>query len=163
MKKNELWVIAISLIAMGLLSSCNTWQQDMGQDLLPPRDGVFLFHDTIFDIHSYPVTGKRHLTSDFSQSSATVYLLGKLEDTIVGVSEATLFTQFNSTSTFQPAPNTVVDSILLHLYIPGYEGNQAINLAYETDQNTDATLLSIEYSQSLFDWFTSQTRGGRSK
>jgi hypothetical protein len=142
-----LWVIAIGMIAMGLLSSCNTWQQDMGQDLLPPGDDVFLFHDTIFDIHSFPVTGKRHLTSDVSQSSTTIYLLGQLEDTIVGVSEATLFTQFNSTNTFQPAPNTEIDSILLHLFIPGYEGNLDGTVTFSVYEATERLYMdSLYYS-----------------
>ena len=50
-----------------------------------------------------------------------------------------------------------------YLYIPGYEGSQVINLAKDINQNTNATLLSAEYTQSLFDWFESKTRGGSSR
>ncbi len=50
-----------------------------------------------------------------------------------------------------------------YLYIPGYEGSQTINLANDISQNANATLLSAEYTQSLFDWFGLQTRRGRSQ
>ncbi len=50
-----------------------------------------------------------------------------------------------------------------YLYIPGYEGSQTINLANDIHQNTNATLLSAEYTQSLFDWLAFKTRRGRSQ
>ena len=50
-----------------------------------------------------------------------------------------------------------------YLYVPGYERTQAINLVNDTNLNTDTTLLSIEYTQSLFDWVAVQTGRGRSK
>ena len=105
MKKKDLWVIAIILVTVGIFSSCEVWKKEMGLDLLPPGDGVFLYHDTIMDIQAYSVSGKPVMTSDRSLSSTTLFLLGNLHDTMVGSSEAGLFTQYNSTSTYKPGPN----------------------------------------------------------
>ncbi len=121
--KKDLWVIGIILITLGWLSSCSAWEQELGKDLLPQGDRVFLFHDTIFEIHAYPVTGNPVVSSEISYDPTSKYLLGSLEDTIVGSSEAALFTQFNIGS-FKHGPNTEIDSILLHLYIGDYFGSK---------------------------------------
>ncbi len=55
MKKKDLWVYMIILIMVGLISSCQISDTELGEDLLPPGDNVILFHDTIFDIHAYAV------------------------------------------------------------------------------------------------------------
>ncbi len=123
MKIKDLWVIGIILITVGLLSSCEMWEKEMGEDLLPPGDNVYLLFDTIFDIHAYPVTGKPPITSERTYLSTTLYLLGNTYDSLVGSSEASLVTQFNTTSTFVNAPDTHIDSMILHLIIDDYIGN----------------------------------------
>ena len=50
-----------------------------------------------------------------------------------------------------------------YIYIPGYDGTQTVNFATDTNQNASTTLLSTEYTQSLFDWFAGQTRQGGSQ
>jgi len=92
----------------------------MGQQLLPPGDSVSVCFDTIIDIHAYPVSGKPPVTYERYHSSSTLFLLGQIKDSLVGKSTASLVTQFNSTSTFIPAPNLEIDSIILHLYIDDY-------------------------------------------
>lgn len=123
MKKQDLRVVVITLVTVGLLSSCEAWQNELGRDLLPPGDQVFLFHDTIFDIEATTVSGDRVLTSDVSFSETELFLLGALQDTIVGSTEAGLITQFNSTTTFIPAANTQIDTLMLRLQISSYDGN----------------------------------------
>lgn len=125
MKKKERWVIAVVMAMVVLFSSCSVWEPDLGQDLLPPSDNVFLFYDTIFDIQVNTVRGIPILTSDiYSQSAGTkLYMLGKVEDTITGVSEASLFTQVNTSSAYYPALNTEIDSMVFSLYIDDYFGN----------------------------------------
>ena len=58
MKKKDLWVYMIILIMIWIISSCQISDKELGEDLLPPGDDVFLYHDTIFDIHAYPVTSE---------------------------------------------------------------------------------------------------------
>ena len=119
----------------------------MGQDLLPPDDQVFLFHDTIFDIHAYPVSGKPQLTSEWKYDVNTQFLLGHMEDTIVGSSEATLFTQFNSSTSFQFAPNTEIDTILLYLYIADYFGSKKGEMTIRVHEAIEPLYLdSLYYS-----------------
>ena len=50
MKKKDLWVVAVILTSLWLFSSCTAWEPDLGQDLLPAGDQVFLFHDTIIEV-----------------------------------------------------------------------------------------------------------------
>jgi hypothetical protein len=123
MKKMSLRGIAVILTAWGLFSSCSIWENQLGLDLLPPGDKVLLFDTIVFDIDAYSVSGYPVLTSDISQLQSTLYLLGSLKDTIVGTSEASVFTQFTKGPMVQ-GPNTVIDTILLHLYIPSYLGNK---------------------------------------
>ena len=115
-------LIVLVAAALGLVSACSLWEQDLGNDLLPPRDGVFLF-DTIFGISAATVPGLPLLTSDRSLSASTRYMLGSLQDSIGGYSEATIFTHFNPTSSYVAAANTEIDSIVLYLYLDHYFGN----------------------------------------
>ncbi|MEN8155994.1 MAG: DUF4270 family protein [Bacteroidota bacterium] len=148
MKKKDLWVVVVIMITVALLSSCTAWENEMGQDLLPPGDKVFLFHDTIFDIHAYPVSGKRQVSSEWRFDPATKFLLGQLEDTIVGSSEATLFTQFNSSPTFEfITGGTEIDTILLHLYIADYFGNKEGEVTIRVHEAIEPLFLdSLYYS-----------------
>lgn len=125
MKKKEGWVIAVVMAMVVLFSSCSVWEPDLGQDLLPPSDNVFLFYDTIFDIEVNTVLGIPIMTSDiyFQGANATLFVLGKVEDSITGVSEASLFTQVNTSSSYYPALNTEIDSMVFSLYIDDYFGN----------------------------------------
>jgi len=126
MKKKERWVIAVVMAMVVLFSSCSVWEPDLGQDLLPPSDNVFLFYDTIFDIEASTVRGIPIMTSDiyFQGANTTLFMLGKVEDTITGISEASLLTQFNTSNTYYPALNTEIDSLVFTLYIDDYFGNE---------------------------------------
>ena len=131
MKKRDLWLIAAIALMLGLVSSCQIDDKGLGADILPPGDSVALYHDTIFEIDAYPITSKPSPTSELSFSAVRLMLLGVMEDTIVGRSKASVVTQFNSTPAFVPAPNTVIDSLFLGLYIFDILGNtdQEINLS----------------------------------
>lgn len=129
MKKNELWGYMIVSIMAGLISSCQISDLELGQDLLPPGDDVILFHDTIFDINAYAVSGKHNPTSETFNANKLL-LLGTLQDTIVGTSKATFITQYNSNSSFIAGPNMEIDSLMLFFYVRDYFGdtNQEINI-----------------------------------
>lgn len=124
MKKKDLWVNVGIICTLLFLSSCSAWEPELGQDILPPGDQVFLFHDTIFEIPAYTMSGIALETSDKTLNPSTPYLLGKLTDTITGISVANLFTQFNTTLSYIPAPNTEIDSLVFSLYISDYMGNE---------------------------------------
>jgi len=130
MKKKDLRVLAIIFGLIGVLSSCQISNSDLGVDILPPGDNVIAYHDTIFEIDAYPVTAKRFVTSETFLTGYLI-LLGAMEDTIVGRSEASVVTQFNTTSAFIAAPNTEIDSLYLAIYMYDYVGDtdQEINLS----------------------------------
>jgi hypothetical protein len=131
MKKKELWLIAAIAFVLGLVSSCNVKDKELGEDILPPGDSVQLYHDTIFEIAAYPVTAKPAVTSEVSFSADKLMLLGAMVDTIVGSSKGSVVTQFNTTTAFKAAPNTVIDSLVLFIQMNSFVGDteQEINLS----------------------------------
>jgi len=147
MKKKDLWVVAIILISVGLLSSCSAWEQELGNDLLPPGDKVFLHHDTIFEINAYPVSGIPLITSEnpFQPNPSALYLLGGLEDSIVGVSKASIYTQINASATFKPGPNTEIDSMMLILYIDDYVGDMSQDFTISVYESTERIYMDSLY------------------
>jgi hypothetical protein len=147
MKKKLRWPVLLILATAGWVSACTAWENELGQGLLPAGDRVFLFHDTIFEIKPYTVPGLPIVTSDVTFSESTVYMLGTMQDTAVGISSASIFTQFNTAYSFQPAPNPLVDSIYLYLYIPEVHGDSEEEFhirLYEATQRT--------YMDSLYYW-----------
>ena len=147
MKMKGLWVGVIIMIALINLNSCKDWEKDLGSDLLPPDDQVFLCYDTIFDIHAYPVTGKPSVTSELTNQNGTLYLLGELYDSIVGSSRASIITQFNTNRLFRNGPNTTIDSIQLVLYVDDYMGESDQKITYSVYELTERIYIdSIYYS-----------------
>lgn len=147
MKKKLRWPVLLILATVGWLSACTAWENELGQGLLPAGDRVFLFQDTIFEIKPYTVPGLPVVTSDLTYNETTVYMLGSMQDTAVGGSKASIFTQFNTAYSFQPAPNPLVDSMYLYLYIPEVNGDSegAFHIRlYEATQRT--------YMDSLYYW-----------
>lgn len=140
MKKKDLWVIATIFGMAGLLASCEINNNGLGADILPPGDSVGVKLDTVFDINSYPVTGKHILSSETHISSSTMMLLGSLEDTIVGSSRASVITQFDAAVAYVEGPNTVIDTLMLSIYINDFLGN--------TDQ--ELTLSIHEFNERIY-------------
>jgi len=140
-------VVLTTLLTIAIMHSCADWKPELGEDLLPPGDDVFLHHDTIFQITSYPVTGRRLATSEITFNSETLYLLGNLRDTITGLSEASVFTQFNAHSSYVAASNTLIDSMILHLYIPEYLGDMNESVTFRVYEATERLYMdSLYYS-----------------
>ncbi len=131
MKKKELGLIAAIIILLVLVSSCTVSDKELGEDILPPGDSVSLYYDTIFEIDAFPITAMPQVTSEASFSASRLMLLGVIEDTIVGKSEGSVVTQFNTTYSYKAAPNTEIDSLFLGLMISDYVGDtdQEINLS----------------------------------
>ncbi len=147
MKKKDLWVVTVILTSLWLFSSCSSWEPDLGQDLLPAGDQVFLYQDTIIEVPAYTVSGIPLETSDRSYSPTTPYLLGKVTDSITGVSEASLFTQYNITSSYRPARNTEIDSLVFSLYLAGYYGNTEESFTIQLHEATRRVYMdSLYYS-----------------
>jgi len=130
MKKKNLWVLAIIIGLIGFFVSCEYNDNELGTDILPPGDNVIVHHDTIFEIDVTTMRGKPMVTSEVTYSANRVMLLGSLYDTIIGSSEASVVTNFNSTATYRPAENLEIDSLYLALYIYDFLGDveQDINL-----------------------------------
>jgi len=145
MKKKDLWVYVIILIMAGLISSCQVSNLELGEDLLPPGDDVFLFRDTIFEINAYPVTGKRVLSSETIYDVNRLLLLGNTRDTIVGASVASIITQFNSNSAFIPGPNMEIDSLMLFLKILDYIGDMDQEITIRVYELTERIYMDSAY------------------
>jgi hypothetical protein len=140
MKKKDLRVIAAIIGMAGLLASCEYNSNGLGADILPPGDSVGVKLDTIFDLDAYAVTGKRVLTSETSVSSTTMMLLGELEDTIVGSSRASVITQFDAAGAYVEGPNTVIDTLMLSIYVNDFLG----------DTEQEITLNVYEFNERIY-------------
>ena len=147
MKKKDLWVYMVILIMSGISSSCLIIDTGMGEDLLPHGENVILFHDTIFDIHTYPISGLPFITSERTINADRVLLLGNLYDTIVGSSRASLLSQFNTNQYFTSGANMEVDSLMLYLQIQDYEGDMGEEITIRVYELTERIFLdSVYYS-----------------
>jgi len=147
MKKKDLWVYMVILIMAGIISSCQISDIELGEDLLPQGDNVILFHDTIFDIHSYPITSRPFITSERSVNADRTLLLGNLYDTIVGSSKASLLSQFNTNFSFASGANMEVDSVMLYLQLQDYEGDMGEEITIRVYELTERISLdSVYYS-----------------
>ncbi|MEZ5069431.1 MAG: DUF4270 family protein [Bacteroidales bacterium] len=130
MKKSTLRSMLGFLLALVWATSCEFKDKDLGQDLLPPGDSIFLHFDTVFDISVTPVLSPPYVTSEYLLNADRIFLAGRLSDTIVGTSRATLVTEFNTNTTFDPAPNFVMDSLVFFLYVTGMHGNLEQEVTY---------------------------------
>lgn len=139
MKKKELWGYVILSIIVGLISSCQVSDLELGEDLLPPGDDVILYHDTVFDINTYAVSGMHNPTSE-NFNANKLLLLGNLQDTISGSSKATFISQFNSNSLFISGPNMEIDSLMLFFYVRDYFG----------DMNQEITVRVYELTERIY-------------
>lgn len=147
MKKKDLWIVAVIVTSIMLISSCSAWEPELGQDILPPGDQVFLFYDTIIEIPAYTISGIPLETSDRSFSPDNPYMIGELTDTITGMSKASLIAQINTTVGYKPAPNTEIDSLLFSLYISDYFGNSDVPFNIQLHEVTKRIYMdSVYYS-----------------
>jgi hypothetical protein len=147
MKKKDLWVYAAILLLAGIVMSCQVNDNELGEDLLPPGDDVFLYHDTIIDIHAYPVTSSHIQTSDNSLSAEKLYLLGNWQDTIVGSAVTSVITQVNNNGQFLAGPNMEIDSIMFFLHVYDYVGNMSEQITIRVHEFTERIYMdSVYYS-----------------
>ncbi len=147
MKRKDLWVYGVTALLAGMMFSCQISDRELGEDLLPPGDATLLFHDTIFEIDAYSVSGQPAITSEIkgSYNSDRLMLLGNLQDTIVGSSKAEVITQFNTTTLFKSAPNTVVDTLMLSLYIKDWMGDMSREMHISVHEFTDRIYMDSLY------------------
>jgi hypothetical protein len=144
--KKDLWVYTAIVILAGLISSCDISDRELGEDLLPAGDDVFLYHDTVFEIHTYPVSSPPVATSE-SFKTAALNLLGDWRDTIVGSSVASVVTQFNTNSQFVSGPNMEVDSLMFFIYVNDYMGDMSEEITFSVYEFTERIYIdSIYYS-----------------
>ena len=141
MKKKEWRLLVIIIGLAGALVSCDISDKELGTDLLPPGDNVLVYQDTIFDIDAYSMSGRRVKTSVFLSSTAVRNMLvGSLTDTIVGRSEASIVTQFNTTTAYKVAENLEIDSLYLALYFSEFIG----------DTEQDILLSVYEFKERIY-------------
>ena len=140
MKKKLRREMAIILGCIAVLSSCDVSDRELGTDILPPGDNVLVYYDTIFEIDAYTATGRPAISSEVTFSPTRLMLLGALEDSIMGNSEASVVTQFNTSSDYKAADNLEIDSLVLTIHFYDFLG--------DTDQ--DLTLNLYEFTERLY-------------
>ena len=140
MKKKDLRFLAIILGLIGALASCDIGDKELGSDILPPGDNVIVYHDTIFEIDTYTMRGKPVATSELSYSATRLMLLGSLEDSIIGKTDATVVAQFNTTAAYRVASNLEIDSLFLAIHVYDFLG----------DMEQEITLTVHEFTERIF-------------
>jgi len=140
MKKKYRWGLAIIIGLISVLTSCDIGDSELGTDILPAGDNVNVYQDTIFEIDAYTMTGKPVVTSEVTYSANMLQLLGVLEDTIIGKSEASVVTQYNTSYSYKVAENLEIDSLFLALYIYDFLG----------DTEQDINLSVYEYTERIY-------------
>ena len=125
---------------IAVLSACDVSNRELGTDILPPGDNVIVYNDTIFEIDAYTVTGKPVVSSEFSYSATRLMLLGTMEDSITGLSRASVVTQFNAAYDYLPADNLEIDSLYLTIHFYDVIG----------DAGQDMTLSLYEFTERLY-------------
>ena len=147
MKKKDLWVYAAIIWLAVFVSACQISNDELGEDLLPPGDDVFLYHDTIFDIHAWPVESTPVITSEINFDPESLYLLGNWQDTIVGSAVASIVTQINTNPNFVSGPNMSIDSVMLFLYVSDYVGEMSQEITVSLYEFTERIFMdSVYYS-----------------
>lgn len=140
MNRVDLRVVSAIFGLIVMLSSCNIGDDGLGTDILPPGDKANAYLDTIFEIDAYAISGFPLLTSEVYNSPNRLMLVGSLEDSIVGKSEASVMTQFNATTTYRVGSNLEIDSLYLELYVNDFVG----------DSEQELTLSLYEFTERLF-------------
>jgi hypothetical protein len=139
--KKKFWGGLASTIALTvMLTSCDISNSELGTDILPAGDNVNVYHDTIFEIDAYTLTGKPVVSSEDTYSATRVMLLGSQEDTIMGFSEGSVVTQFNTSFSYKVADNLEIDSLFLAIYAYDFVG----------DTDEDMNLSVYEYTERLY-------------
>ena len=123
-----------------MLASCDITNSELGTDILPAGKNVNVRHDTIFEIDAYTMTGIPVVSSEVTYSASRVMLLGTLEDTIMGQSEGSVVTQFNTSYSYKVAENLEIDSLFLALYVLDFLG--------ETEE--DMNLSVYEFTERIY-------------
>ncbi|MBN1132551.1 MAG: DUF4270 family protein [Bacteroidales bacterium] len=108
----------LSILAGFFYFGCTPDENELGRDLLPAGDNIFVFYDTLDNLSTSTITGKPVLISEnpYNPQTSRLFLLGNMRDTLSGFSKADIVTQFNAASGFTYGPNMTVDSLILYLY-----------------------------------------------
>lgn len=125
---------------IGVLTSCEFNDSELGIDILPPGDNVIVYHDTIFEIDAYTMTGIPIISSEESYAASMVMLLGSMEDTIMGKSTGSVVTQFNTSPDYKVADNLEIDSLILTLHAYDFIG----------DTEQDMILSLYEFTERIY-------------
>lgn len=132
LNKFRLAVYLFSATVFLAVFSCQPDETELGRDILPPGDNIFVHYDTLAEMNSYPISGRPYFISEnpTNPDISRLFMLGNVRDTISGFAKADIVTHFNPTSSFRFGPNMVVDSLVLFLYFAetDFENENPINI-----------------------------------
>lgn len=101
-----------------ILSNCGDEPVFIGRNLLPPSDNISIKTDSTTEIVAYTVIAKPILTA-----SNEHFLIGSLNDSIFGYSEAAIVSQIDAVSPKSLPNNRFIDSLIVELKVKGYYGD----------------------------------------
>jgi hypothetical protein len=130
--KRHLLFSGIILTAFVIFYACAKEPDNLGRDLLPASDNIFVKVDSLTRISSYTITGKQILTS-----ANDLYVLGSMKDSIFGLGNASLLTQFHPAVLASADSIRSVDSLVLWISSPAYYGDTLSRMTlrvYELEQ-----------------------------
>ncbi len=101
-----------------LINACAKDPDNLGRDLLPSSDDIYVKTDSSTVISSYTISGKRILTS-----ANELYVLGSQKDSIFGYSNASILTQFHPKLLISIDSLRSADSLVLYLSPANFFGD----------------------------------------
>jgi len=137
----------IGALTIILISSCNTKNDSLGRDLLPPDDNIVVYYDTLYDISTFPVYSSKIMTAETygSVQSSRTFLLGSMKDSIFGSTKSEIVTQYDLYSAIDFGDTVVMDSIVLYLYISEVVGDSVEPFHIRVFETTDSISIDSAY------------------
>jgi len=146
-KKTQKFVInssGVLVILFALLASCSKDPDNLGRDLLPSSDSLFVKIDSSTFIKSYSITGKRILSS-----ANEFYILGSMRDSIFGDSKAGLLTRYHPTLLISADSIRNVDSLILYLAPSGFYGDSLFPMTLHVFELNDTMQVDSNYFSDI--------------
>ena len=138
---------ALFIGALAIFSiSCSKTTEKIGNGLLPEVDniGVFYTDSVVLTCHSETI-------DTMATKGMTTVLLGSMMDPVMGLTNASIFTQLHLSSTHQHfGADPVIDSVVLQLNVTGYYGDtttlQTVHV-YELADSLNPNSLYYQFSE----------------
>ncbi len=137
----------IYVVLIFMLASCVPDSNDLGINIFPPDDSIFVYTDTLYNLETNLVSSKVVFSSVYTTqpSSDKLFLLGALNDTITGLSSADVVTQVALSSLGNFGTDPLLDSLRFWLYCSDVEGDTTSEMHIKIHEFTGELLYENAY------------------